>query len=254
MLDNFRRRDLPRSTRVQAQYSRLQEALSSAGADSPNADAFRVEAPKAELRADPEPSRSGSESVSKLIVGPDIKLKGAEITDCDTLVVEGRVEASMDSRVIQIAEHGVFVGKAGIDVAEIRGRFEGELTARRQLVIRSTGKVSGKVRYGKVAIEEGGEISGDIAALPEAKGAGAARVADSGRSPNATAALPAPPPAGVQALPSKPAWTSQASVQPQPSKPAGPSQASAQPQPGKPAGASPAGTQAQANKPAGASH
>jgi hypothetical protein len=30
---------------------------------------------------------------SKLIVGPDIKLKGAEITDCDTLVVEGRVEA-----------------------------------------------------------------------------------------------------------------------------------------------------------------
>lgn len=102
---------------------------------------------------------------SKLIVGPDIKLKGVEITDCDTLVVEGRVEAAMDSRVIRIAEQGVFAGTVGIDVAEIRGRFEGELTARKQLVIHSTGKVSGKIRYGTISVEEGGELAGDIATL-----------------------------------------------------------------------------------------
>ena len=102
---------------------------------------------------------------SKLIVGPDIKLKGAEITDCDTLVVEGRVEAAMDSRVIQIAQQGIFCGTAGIDLAEIHGRFEGELTARKQLVIHATGKVTGKIRYGKLTIEEGGELSGDIGAL-----------------------------------------------------------------------------------------
>lgn len=111
-------------------------------------------------------ARSSSETKgSKLIVGPDIKLKGAEITDCDTLVVEGRVEAAMDSRVIQIAQQGVFCGTVGIDVAEIHGRFEGELTARKQLVIHTTGKVSGKIRYGKLAIEEGGELSGDIGTL-----------------------------------------------------------------------------------------
>jgi len=254
MLDNFRRRDLPQSTRGQSQYSRLQEALSAAGDESAKTEAFGIEAPKADLHGDPEPSRPGRESVSKLIVGPDIKLKGAEITDCDTLVVEGRVEASMDSRVIQIAEHGVFVGKAGIDVAEIRGRFEGELTARKQLVIRATGRVSGKVRYGKVAIEEGGEISGDIAALPETKGAGAARAADTARSFTATPAAPSLVPAGAQPLPSKPAWTSQVGAQPQPSKPAGASQGSAQPQPSKPAGASQVSAQPQPNKPAGASH
>src|SRR5713101_349499 len=238
MLDNFRRRDLPQSTRGQSPYSsRLQEALSTAGDESAKAEALASEAPRADLRGDPEPSRSGRESVSKLIVGPDIKLKGAEITDCDTLVVEGRVEASMDSRVIQIAEHGVFVGKAGIDVAEIRGRFEGELTARKQLVIRATGKVSGKVRYGKVAIEEGGELCGDIAALPETKGAGAARAADQGRS-TAIPVVPAPAQAGAQPLPSKPAWTSQTGAQPQPSKPAGAAQAGAQPQPNQPAAAS----------------
>ena len=115
----------------------------------------------------PAPARAADKG-SKLIVGPDIKLKGAEITDCDTLVVEGRVEASMDSRVIQIAEQGVFHGTAGIDVAEIRGRFEGELTVRKQLVIHATGKVTGKVRYGKLSIEEGGELSGDVGALATA--------------------------------------------------------------------------------------
>jgi hypothetical protein len=58
---------------------------------------------------------------SKLIVGPNIKLKGVEIDDCDTLVVEGRVEATMVSRAIQIAESGAFNGKVDVDVAEIRG-------------------------------------------------------------------------------------------------------------------------------------
>lgn len=99
---------------------------------------------------------------SKLTVGPNIKLKGVEITDCDTLVVEGTVEATMDSRVIQIAQQGAFHGSAEIDIAEIHGEFEGSLTVRQKLVIHSTGKVSGKIRYGKIVIEEGGQLSGEI--------------------------------------------------------------------------------------------
>ena len=100
---------------------------------------------------------------SKLTVGPNIKLKGVEITDCDTLVVEGTVEATMDSRVIQIAQQGAFHGSAEIDIAEIHGEFEGTLTVRQKLVIHSTGKVSGKIRYGRIVIEEGGQLLGEIA-------------------------------------------------------------------------------------------
>lgn len=109
----------------------------------------------------PAPREEGN----KLIVGPNIKLKGTEITDCEILVVEGRVEASMNSRDIRIAEGGVFSGKAEIDVAEVRGLFEGELTARKQLVIYASGKVTGKIRYGALTIEEGGVISGEVAAI-----------------------------------------------------------------------------------------
>jgi cytoskeletal protein CcmA (bactofilin family) len=190
VLDNFRKRDMPQTPRMQSPYSRLQEALTPPAADSQKPEPFRNEAPKAIApvpREETHPVRSEEGTRSKLIVGPDIKLKGAEITDCDTLIVEGRVEASMDSRVIQIAERGVFSGKAGIDVAEIRGYFEGELTARKQLLICATGKVSGKIRYGKLAVEEGGELSGDIAAIAETAGKVHARAHDRA----AAAVLPA---------------------------------------------------------------
>ena len=102
---------------------------------------------------------------NRLIVGPDVKLKGAEIVDCDTLIVEGRVEATLDSRIIRIAEKGAFSGTVSIDTAEIHGNFDGELTARSQLFIHATGHVSGKIRYGKILIEEGGRISGDVQSI-----------------------------------------------------------------------------------------
>ncbi|MDO9635681.1 MAG: polymer-forming cytoskeletal protein [Thiobacillus sp.] len=122
-----------------------------------------------------------NEDGNKLIVGPNIKLKGSEITDCEILVVEGRVEASMNSRDIRIAEGGVFSGKAEIDVAEVRGTFEGDLTARKRLVIYATGKVSGVIRYGAMMVEEGGTISGDVATLAE--GSNPARVPDANTQP-----------------------------------------------------------------------
>jgi len=112
---------------------------------------------------------------SKLIVGPNIKLKGVEIHDCDTLVVEGRVEATMVSRTIQIAEHGAFDGKVDVDIAEIRGAFHGEMTARKKLVIHASGRVGGKIRYGKILVQEGGEMTGDVAAIHDAPVALAAK-------------------------------------------------------------------------------
>ncbi|HEX4328666.1 MAG TPA: polymer-forming cytoskeletal protein [Burkholderiales bacterium] len=132
-------------------------ASSSSAAPSPSSSSYGINA-----NASPKSDNVTPEGGSKLIVGPNIKLKGVEITDCDTLVVEGVVEATMDSRVIQIAQHGTFKGKVGIDVAEIHGAFEGELTARERLIVHATGRVSGKIRYGRLVIEDGGHIDGNV--------------------------------------------------------------------------------------------
>ena len=102
---------------------------------------------------------------SKLSVGPNIKLKGVEVSNCDILIVEGHMEATVNSTAMKIAQPGTLKGTAVIDVAEIHGEFSGELTARKKLVIHGTGRVSGTIRYGTLVVIEGGDLTGDVKRL-----------------------------------------------------------------------------------------
>lgn len=111
-----------------------------------------------------ERQRTNDES-KKLTVGRDICLKG-EITSCNKLIVEGQVEAELsDARAIEVAPTGYFKGSANVEEADISGLYEGELLAREILTVRAGGRIHGTVRYGRVVIEAGGEISGDMRAL-----------------------------------------------------------------------------------------
>src|SRR3954466_15047818 len=99
--------------------------------------AAATEKPRATSTASMEPEHK------KLIVGRDISLNG-EIRTCDTLVVEGRVKAVLqDCKNIEIMGPGEFKGAAEVDVADISGRFDGDLTARQRLIVRTGGKVLG---------------------------------------------------------------------------------------------------------------
>jgi cytoskeletal protein CcmA (bactofilin family) len=150
----FRKRDEKRDD----SFFRPATPVTTTPAPAANVAVAPVTEPKADARRE-----------AKLVVGPEIKIKGVEISDCDTLVVEGRIEATLDSRVLEITEHGVFQGTIAVDNAEIHGRFEGELTVRKQLVIHATGRCSGKIRYTKIKVEEGAELAGEISMLDKAQ-------------------------------------------------------------------------------------
>lgn len=108
--------------------------------------------------------RRNDTDLRKLIVGREITLSG-EINSCDRLVIEGSVEANLQNcNEVDLAETGLFKGSATIDEIEVRGRFEGNLTVRKRLLIRATGRVSGTIRYGQIEVECGGQISGDVQA------------------------------------------------------------------------------------------
>ncbi len=128
----------------------------------------------------PAPSSGVTAEGKRLIVGQGISLSG-EITACDRLVVEGSVQVTLNqTRAIEIAETGRFTnGKAEVEEAEISGVYEGDLTVRNRLLIRSTGRVTGNVRYGEIEIERGGRISGNVSML---EGAGARASGSSGAS------------------------------------------------------------------------
>lgn len=165
-----------------AEPSDLLKALDPpAPAEEPATEAAAEAAPAVEpapapVAAAPKPTRAGDpslpprrvrkpgEELHRMVVGKEIKLSGT-ISACDQLLVEGTIEADLkDCDDLNIAEAGLFKGTATIGEADIRGRFEGTLTVR-NLVIRSTAKVTGQIRYAHLQIERGGQISGDIVSL-----------------------------------------------------------------------------------------
>jgi len=108
---------------------------------------------------------------ANLHVGRGLKLEG-KIQSCDSLVIEGDVQATIESGTLTISETGEVRGEATVDEAEINGKFDGILTVRKCLTINTTGRITGTVRYGELRVEQGGQISGEIQA-EDGKGSGA---------------------------------------------------------------------------------
>lgn len=178
-----RKKDGPESKDLDSEVGQPDPPGESASASLPLRSRIRDRAPMSPPVARPEPVRrtpdahsaagrqldrldrpsGGADSEGKkLVVGREIALNG-QINNCDKLIVEGRVEANMsDCREIEIAENGTFKGEAEIEIADISGTFEGSLTARQLLIVRASGRITGKVRFGQLEIERGGEIIGDV--------------------------------------------------------------------------------------------
>tara|TARA_R110002110_G_scaffold141510_2_gene329383 strand:+ start:2716 stop:3348 length:633 start_codon:yes stop_codon:yes gene_type:complete len=106
---------------------------------------------------------SGNITPANLHVGRGLKLEG-KIQSCDTLVIEGDVQATIESGTLTISETGEVRGEATVDQAEINGKFDGTLIVRKCLTVNATGRITGTIRYGELKVEQGGKISGEVEA------------------------------------------------------------------------------------------
>jgi len=78
--------------------------------------------PEAEPQAD---SRVTEADVRTLIIGPSVSVKG-EITSCNRLIVEGKIEAKLtDCPNVIVKQGGVFNGESTTQEADIQGSFDG---------------------------------------------------------------------------------------------------------------------------------
>lgn len=117
---------------------------------------------RGERTEDHEPHISIQQEAKTLTVGRDISLKG-DITECDALIVEGRIDATLgNARSLEISRGGFFLGTANVETATISGQFDGDLNVTHALLITASGKVTGNVSYGSLEIKQGGQILGDI--------------------------------------------------------------------------------------------
>jgi len=124
-----------------------------------------------ELRRTPAHTLGGNTveevpQLANLHVGKGLELKG-KISSCDSLVIEGNVEAEIESGSLTVSETGQVKGDAQVEEAEIEGLFEGTLEVKGCLIIRATGKVSGIIHYGQLMIDQGGRLIGDVDVNPQ---------------------------------------------------------------------------------------
>ena len=106
-----------------------------------------------------------SGSSRNLVVSEDMIIKG-QVRNCGQIDVFGLVEGEIYAEMVVIHPGGRFLGMAKVHAADIRGQFEGRALIKNLMHIRETGNVIGDVRYGRLAVEPGGNLSGDLKNVP----------------------------------------------------------------------------------------
>lgn len=129
---------------------------------------YQVRKPPVRTLQSTNPSSAAPAPAANLHVGRGLKLEG-KIQSCDSLVIEGDVQATIESGTLTISETGDVRGEATVDEAEVNGKFDGTLTVKKCLTINSSGRVTGTVRYGELKVEQGGQVSGEIRAADDAR-------------------------------------------------------------------------------------
>lgn len=106
---------------------------------------------------------SGNKGV--LIVGPDLVIKG-HVRNCQRAEIHGYVEGEVVSQELHVHRGGRLFGRARAQSAVVDGQLQGDVHVRDLVSIGSTGDVSGNVRYGKLAMEVGANLSADVRNVP----------------------------------------------------------------------------------------
>ena len=104
--------------------------------------------------------------IRSVLIGPGIEFDGS-LGNCDEVVIEGTVRATIATTHLIVKATGRFTGSAEVEKAEIDGQYEGTLTAKTQLQINQTGTVIGDINYAQLEVTPGGILTGNIDALTE---------------------------------------------------------------------------------------
>jgi cytoskeletal protein CcmA (bactofilin family) len=102
-----------------------------------------------------------------LIVTEDTVIRGVrELRNCRQLEVFGYLEGDVAAKSVLVHPNGRLFGRVKSDNAEIHGTLQGEVVVKHLIDIRSGGDVSGNVRYGKLALEVGGNLTAEVKNVP----------------------------------------------------------------------------------------
>jgi cytoskeletal protein CcmA (bactofilin family) len=105
--------------------------------------------------------RSPFKMVETTIISDSSNFKGNIETE-GTLIVHGSVTGMIKCGTLEILQEGDVDANVEAENVSVAGKFQGEMVCNGRLNILSTGTVIGEIAYGRLSIESGGQLAGNL--------------------------------------------------------------------------------------------
>jgi cytoskeletal protein CcmA (bactofilin family) len=102
-------------------------------------------------------------------IGQDLSIIG-DVLGRGVVEIQGVVQGTVSAPNIHVHQGGHVRGAVKADRASVDGTVEGRVAVKNLISIGSSGRVSGDVRYGQLALAEGGDLSADVHNVPPTLG------------------------------------------------------------------------------------
>lgn len=99
------------------------------------------------------------------VIQSDTIVKGT-ILNGGMIDVFGYVEGNVTAQDLRVHQGGRMAGQLRADNAAVDGTLQGEAVIKQLIKISSTGVVEGNIRYGRIALEAGGDLSAELRNIP----------------------------------------------------------------------------------------
>ena len=103
------------------------------------------------------------------IIDKELKIDGS-ISSTGKLIIKGQVTGTIEGDAVIIAEDGI-VNSSSTRVASITigGKFQGDVSASKELIILATGICAGKVECKDLIVENGGVLNAEVSCKTSSK-------------------------------------------------------------------------------------
>jgi len=116
-----------------------------------------------------------------LFINADTVLRG-EISNGGRIEICGYVEGNIIGEDLIVQPGGRCFGTINVQSAEIHGTLQGDIAVRQLMNVRSTGCVTGNVKYGRLSMELGADMSAELRNIPPTIGGDLDLAVGKGRS------------------------------------------------------------------------
>ncbi|MBR2536282.1 MAG: polymer-forming cytoskeletal protein [Hyphomicrobium sp.] len=110
-----------------------------------------------------------ADTTGVLVIGADAVLTG-DVKGAKAVEIYGVIDGGVSAGDVTVRQGGKLNGWIKSDTSTVEGVLKGDVRVQQLITIRSTGSVEGNVKYGRLAMDEGAELTASVRNVPPSLG------------------------------------------------------------------------------------